>query len=576
MKIADKSKVDVQVENTAQAFLELLSFRGIDYFFANAGTDFATIVDAFALRQKKGKKNPKPMAIPHENPLMCMAYGYYLATGKPQVAMVHVGVGTANCVGAIMGASRGRIPLILFAGRTPITEEGSPASRSGYIHWGQESFDQAGIIREYVKWDYELRNPSQLEQVLDRAVAMAMTEPQGPVYVTLPREVLASSLTEVEFNKSPRLDIPKYHPDPDKIREIAELLAGAKAPLIITTSSGRTPEAVEALVNLAETGAIGVVSFNQYVMNFPTNHHCHQGFFPDKIIPDADVILVVDCDVPWYPNILKPAESTFVVQIGVDPLYTSYPIRSFPSDLTIQGTSSTVLSELAQALEKHPNRKPATIKDRTEKLKKNHDELFKGWHRIAIDTANERPLNPEWVSYNINAFLDDDTILVNEFDMRVTQLSRQNPGTYFSNSSAGYLGWGLGAALGIKLASPDKTVVATVGDGCFLFSVPSVCHYISSAYNLPLLIIIFNNQGWGAVKRATRGIHPDGWAAKTNNFPLASFEAPGNYEKICEAFGGYGEKVENPEDVAPAIERALNVVRNEKRQAVINMICKKV
>ena len=174
------TKVKVKVETVAQAFLELLSLRGIDYFFGNAGTDFASIVDAFALRQRQGKESPRPMLIPHEIPLMCMAHGYYLATGKPQMAMVHVGIGTANALGALMGASRGRIPVLLSAGRTPITEEGNPASRNVYIHWGQESFDQASMVREYVKWDYELRDPSQLELAVDRALAMAMTEPRGP------------------------------------------------------------------------------------------------------------------------------------------------------------------------------------------------------------------------------------------------------------------------------------------------------------------------------------------------------------------------------------------------------------
>ena len=174
-------KVKTRIETAAQAYLELLSLRGIDYFFANAGTDFVSIVDAFAYRQSQGKDLPRPLTIPHETPLVSMAHGYYLVTGRPQVAMVHVGVGTANALGALLAASRARVPILFSAGRTPITEEGSPASRSNYIHWGQESFDQAGMVREYVKWDYELRTPSQLETVVDRALTMAMTEPRGPV-----------------------------------------------------------------------------------------------------------------------------------------------------------------------------------------------------------------------------------------------------------------------------------------------------------------------------------------------------------------------------------------------------------
>ena len=568
-------KVKTKVETVAQAFLELLSLRGIEYFFANAGTDFASIVDAFALRQKQGKKTPRPMTIPHEIPLMCMAHGYYLATGKPQMAMVHVGIGTANSAGALMGASRGRIPLLLATGRTPITEEGSPSSRNLYIHWAQESFDQAAMIREYVKWDYELRDPAQLEVVVDRAMAMAMTEPRGPVYLTLPREVLGAPLKEMEFHVRPRFDLPTFHTDPGKIEEAADILNRAKFPVIITAAAGRSQEAVHALVDLAESGAIGVVAFNPEFMNFPTDHPCHQGFDPGRVIPEADAILVVDCDVPWYPNVVKPAPSAVVMQVGIDPLYSRYPIRGFPSDLTIQGDTAITLTELARVLRNHSGRDEDAIKTRAKKLKKMHDGLVRRWRRAAQKVAKEQPLDFEWVSCQVNRILKDDTILVNEFDMSLTQLSSRHPGSYFACHHAGYLGWGVGAALGIKLASPESTVVATVGDGCYFFSVPSVCHYLSAAYELPILVIIFNNQGWGAVRSATRSVHPKGWAVEADEFPLCNFEPGGHYEKICEAFDGYGERVERPEEVGPALGRALNVVKREKRQAVLNIVCKR-
>ena len=222
---------------------------------------FVSIVEAFAQRSAEGKERPIPMAVPHEIPLIGMAQGYYLVTGRPQAAMVHTNVGTANAVGGIITASHYRVPILFMAGRTPITEEGHPGSRSGQIHWGQESFDQGGLVREYVKWDYELRMPLQLETVVDRALTMAMSEPRGPVYLILPREVMVSPMGEVEFHKEPRYDLPTYHPDPAKIREAAALLAKAKFPLVITSSLGRSPSAVKTLIDLAEAGATGVTTF---------------------------------------------------------------------------------------------------------------------------------------------------------------------------------------------------------------------------------------------------------------------------------------------------------------------------
>jgi acetolactate synthase-1/2/3 large subunit len=204
-----------------------------------------------------------------------------------------------------------------------------------------------------------------------------------------------------------------------------------------------------------------------------------------------------------------------------------------------------------------------------------HDELTQSWREAAHKAAGLKPLDFEWVSFNVNKILGEEAIVVNEYDLRLSQLASKLPGTYFAHPHAGYLGWGLGAALGIKLASPDQTVVATVGDGAYIFSVPSACHFVSAAYHLPILIVVFNNQGWGAAKAGTRSVHPNGWAARTNKFPLCELPTEVHYEKICEAFGGYGERVETPEEVGPALERALHIVKKEKRQALLNMVCQR-
>ena len=158
----------------AEAFLRALADHGIDYFFANPGTDFPPIVEAFSRAKKTNAKVPKPVLVPHENLAVAMAHGAYLMTGRPQAVMVHVNVGTANTINNLTNLSRDRVPLILAAGRTPITEKGSFGSRSRPIHWAQEMFDQAGMVRELVKWDYELRVPGQVGDVVARACEVAM------------------------------------------------------------------------------------------------------------------------------------------------------------------------------------------------------------------------------------------------------------------------------------------------------------------------------------------------------------------------------------------------------------------
>ncbi len=200
--------------------------------------------------------------------------------------------------------------------------------------------------------------------------------------------------------------------------------------------------------------------------------------------------------------------------------------------------------------------------------------MVKGLQEKLPKVANDKPIDYQWVSYNVNRILTDETVVVNEWDNNMHPYTSQRSGSYFCTPHAGFLGWGFAAALGVKLALPKETVIATVGDGCYLFSVPSACHFVSNAYRLPILVIVYNNQCYQAVKGATCALHPDGWAVRTDQFPLSELQPTADYEKICEAFGGFGEKVEAPDQVEPALGRALYAVRHEKRQALLNIICK--
>src|SRR5690348_7932402 len=214
------------VDNTAQALLEILGALGVRYFIGNAGTDFASIIDGFSRRAVDGKTWPRALAVAHECCVVSMAHGYYLATGQPAVAMVHTTPGTANALGAVMNAYRSNIPLVLCAGRTPLTESGMPGSRDTLIHWGQEAFDQGAIVREFVKWDYELRNFAQLEAVLRRALAVAMAEPRGPVYLSFPREVLAEPHREFSYSaRGLARPVMPSAPSPDALDAMAQMIA---------------------------------------------------------------------------------------------------------------------------------------------------------------------------------------------------------------------------------------------------------------------------------------------------------------------------------------------------------------
>src|SRR5438132_11731149 len=564
----------VEVETTGQAYLELLRERGIDYFFANAGTDFAPIIDAFARFAEQGKQTPKPITVPHENAAVAMAHGYYMVTGKPQVVMVHVNVGTANALNGIINAARDHVPILFSAGRTPLTEAGLPGSRDIYIHWAQESFDQAGMVREYVKWDYELRNITQLETVVDRALAVSQAEPQGPVYLTLPREVLAEKHEVFEYAAASRAPKPgAVAAAPDAIAEAARLLTAARNPIILTKAAGRDPLAVPALVKLAE--ALGAPVFDQFhtYMNFPQDHPLHAGFDAAPYLDDADCIVAVESDVLWFPALKAPRPETKIVQIAVDPLYARYPIRGFPADSALSGTVRLNLAALADAVRKGVDGR--AVAERTQRWHAEHRRLREAWAATARKAQNERPLEMVWVSKCVGDLVDENTILVDEYDFDPTQGCFRTPRSYFGSSPAGGLGWGLGAALGAKLASPDSSVICCVGDGAYIFGSPTASHFVSRAYNLPVLFVVFNNRTWNAVKRAVQTYARDGWAVRTDAMPLTALEPSPDYEMLCRASGGHGEKVEDPAALPDALRRGLRIVKDEKRQVVLNVICKK-
>jgi acetolactate synthase-1/2/3 large subunit len=567
------ARTELAVDSVAEAYLALLAERGVEYLFANAGTDFAPLVEAFAKMARTGTPAPRPVIATHENLALSMAHGWAMVTGRVPAVMVHVSVGTANGVCAAFNAARENVPLLFTAGRSPLTEEGMAGTRDVYIHWAQEMFDQAGMVREIVKWDYELRNGQQLETVVDRALAIATSAPQGPVYLSLPREVLAAPLPSFAYDR-PGRRAAASPPGPDRgaIEEAARILGAAENPLIITASAGRDPAAVAALGDIARRFAIPVVQHRPRHLSLAADHPCHLGYDAAPYLDDADAILVLECDVPWVPSLKAPRPACRVVHLGVDPLFSRYPIRGFPCDLAVTGAAATALPELAAALARYVA--DATVDNRRRRLARLRQEQRAGWQKTGGSAAGLRPIDMAWASACIARAKPEDAILVNEYTLMPEHCGSNLPGSYFGSSPASGLGWGGGAALGAKLAVPDRLVIATLGDGSHLFGNPVALHHASAVHNLPVLFVVMNNSMWGAVRRATQGMYPQGEAMRSNKPPLIDLDELPAFEQVCAAAGGHGERVEDPAALPAALDRALHAVTVERRQALLNVICR--
>ena len=563
----------IKVDSAAEAYLTVLKDREIDYLLGNAGTDFPSIIESLSKSLTGEGSAPTPITVPHENLGVAMAHGYYVATGHLAAVMVHVNVGTANAICGVMNASRENVPILMTSGRTPLTEEGFDLSRSLYIHWGQVMFDQGGVMREMVKWDYELRNAKQIETIVDRAVTVAMTEPRGPVYLSLPREVLAEKPGDFTF-QSPtrRVAARAAAADPNALDEAAEILANAENPLIITASMGQNRAAVPALESLAERFALPVITYRPRYVNMSSDHPMHMGYEPGAYLPDADAILVLDCDVPWIPSLHKLNPDAKVIHLGADPLYENYPVRGFQCDLAIKGSAGTAVVQLEEAMASREKSAKGRIDGRRARIASiKGDQAAASQARIDQIASGTAAMDNSWVAHCLGNVKQDDDVLVSESQLALGNIALREPGSFFGTSPSGGLGWGLGAAHGVKLGQQGKRVFCVVGDGAYMFGNPTPAHFVSAAYNLPVLTVIMNNKMWGSVRKATLGLYPEGAASQANQAPLTYLDPAPDYHKIVEASDGYGEEVKDPGDLQAALERGLKAIEVDKRQAVINV-----
>lgn len=564
---------NVKVDTAAEALLVLLKQRGIDYLFGNAGTDAAPLIEAFARLRAAGLPAPRPVTVAHEMCALSMAHGYARVARRPAAVFVHVSVGTANAAAGIMNASRQGVPILVMAGRTPILEDGVMGARDLRIHWAQESYDQAAMVREYVKWDYELRDARQLRLVVDRALAAAMSYPQGPVYVSLPRERLMDPVGDFAFEERNRLDpLGAFQPDPSSLARAADLVARARSPLVVANHMGREPEAVGELVAFAEAWGVPVVEVFRESMNFPADHPLHLGFAPSPLVGQADLVIAIETDVPWLPRRGGPRPGTPVIQVAQDPFFSRYPIRGFPIDVALVGSPALSLAALRRALEARRHPCEEDIAARTARVTAAHHLERQSRRRVAEAESTAQPIGMSWLSRCIGAAADEDTLIVNEYDVRSDQLGLNRAGTFFGSSAVSGLGWGFGAALGAKLAAPGRTVICTLGDGAYIFNNPVACHMTAAAEGIPVLVVVFNNQAWNAVRAAVADVAPDGTAVQRDEYALTYLRPSPDFHRIAEACGGYGERVEDPADVPDAIQRGLKRVR-EGQHALLNVMC---
>ncbi|MAM62354.1 thiamine pyrophosphate-requiring protein [Maritimibacter sp. UBA3975] len=547
-----------------------LKALGVDHVFANSGTDFPPVIEGLIAAERQGMDLPVPITCPHESVAVGMAHGYYQMSGRAQAVMLHTNVGLGNAVTGLINAWCDQIPMFVISGRTPVMEQDRFGARSTPINWGQEMFDQAGLVREVTKWDYELRFPEQVPDLLDRGYAIANSTPKGPVYLSLPREVLCEQTPLAGIDAPARLTPAIVSAEPDALAHAGELLAGAKNPLIIAQRGTGSQAAFDAFAGFVDARALPVCQYWPNTIALATDHPMYVGFSPDAFLEEADVVLVLDALAPWWPDRVKLRPDLRVIQLGPDPLFSRTPVRSYPADVTLAGETGPTLLALIDAVLALPADEIA-LTARRERIAQHA-----GQQRAAAAEVAQKgcasPMTKAWVAHCLSeAIAGRDTAVFHELGCPFPHLTLKNHKSYFQEPHSGGLGWGLPAALGAQLAAPDKLVFATMGDGSYMFANPTVCHQVAEAYDLPVIVLVLNNGEWGAVRHGVKGLYPEGEAAKANAVPLTALSPSPDFARTAEASRAHAETIEDGHGLPAAIARAIEVATTERRQVLLNI-----
>jgi acetolactate synthase-1/2/3 large subunit len=547
---------------TVKALIEVMNAAGVEFVFFNPGIDNVPVLETLAAYRAEGKKVPRSILCLDEFVAMTAAHGNWMASGRPQVVSVHAELGTLQIGGALHNAQWGRVPVVFF------TETQSPSQRK---NWRGEPFDQGAMVRSFVKWDHQLAADEDIYKVFREAFRRAVSEPCGPVYLTLPRETLWGK-DNIPLKKVAEIS-PELPPEADAklLSEAADILLKAESPLIITGYSGRNQTSVQSLVKLAETLSAKVLTSDIRV-NFPNTHPLTALLPPDAgfgnpLLGQADVILAIDYDMHYAAPPSTPKPSCKIIHIDVDTVKKGVPLWSKNPDISIKADSAQVIPALTEIIAgKITTSLKSKLQQRRKALEAEYKKLDGQWRNLAESHASRKLISAYWLSKCIDDITNDDTLIVNQTISPATiaahLIHRTKPGTLLS-CAGGCIGWASGAALGAKLAAPDSTVISLMGDGAFIYGCPEASLWSANLYKAPFLAIIYDNRGYGAIK----GLFREKYDVENMGADIA---VPPDYSMIARANNAYGQMVEDPAELPVALKDCLAVVQ-EGQTAVLDV-----
>lgn len=555
-----------------EAIVEAFRRLDIDYVMASPGSEWGSVWEAFARQDADNADGPTYLSCAHETLAVNLAMGYTVMTGRMQAVMLHTGVGLLQGSMGVDAANRQGVPMVVVSGESLSYSEQEGFEPGAQWH-GVLSVvgGPSSLVDRITKWSQAVSSPHTLHEQLVRAGEMAQRSPAGPVYMSVPIETMLHDWTPPQ---SPRVvpPAPKPVPPAADIDRVADLLLAARNPAIVAESIGRDPAGYDATVELAELLAIPVSECRWLdFTNFPKNHPLYQGMGEPDYLHDADVVLTLRARAPWTPPSAKPVNAT-IVNIDEAPFRPHMVHQSLQADVFLEGDAVATLQALIAVIRER-GIDAAAVAERQTRWSRGHDALVAG-KQADIDAAlAQETISPIGLCATLGDVLPDDTIYIDETitsrPIIVKYLDFKGPQSFFSVASGG-LGQGLGLALGAKLAMKDRPVVSVIGDGSFMYNPVTQSLALSKHKDIPIMIVVFNNAGYSAMRKEHHAYYPDGVAA-ASNASVGHEITDLDYADLGQPFGFYGRRVEALADLPGALKEAYAATL-EGRTAIVNVI----
>lgn len=533
------------------AVIAAFNAAGADYVFSSPGSEWAPVWESLARRHRDGLPCPHYLDLTHETVAVGMATGYALVTRRAQGVLLHAGPGLLQGSMAIHGALLAGAPMVVASSESVTYGDGPGPDPGG--QWYRNLSVVGGphvIAAPFTKWSNQAASVHTLTTMITRGAELAARAPAGPVYLNIPLEVLLDPWAGPE--PKPVVARGATVSSAGDVEAVLELLTAASNPVIVTETTGREEGGMAALVAFAEALRIPVVEPASAVCaNFPRTHELHAG---SEFDPDGhDVIVLLNCRAPFYPPSRRPATAKIVV-IDEVPQRPHIAYQVLNADHYLEGGVVATLRELAAQ----------AVATRTAPVSTEREAV------AAAERRTAGTLDPVQVAAALRTITDSVVVDETITHSRVVQrhLQRDDPDSYFYVQ--GGLGQGIAVALGVKLAAPEKTVVLTIGDGAFLYNPIVQSLQAARANGLPLLIVIFNNHEYRSMKMNHLRFYPRGAAVETGEFLGNDLTDQPDPAAFVAPFAMHAETVETPDELAPALARAVKSVQGGTT-AIVNI-----